>query len=149
MKKNEIIELNGVEYTLELNRDSFVQIDKICNIDKSFEIIYRGLYDYVEDIDDNYNPLENAITDEDLQKEIELKNETLSKLVSRCLFIWLYPNYKLPISKVQEMVKPYLEDEEKAQVIGNKIGQYLRECIDIREEYNQEQKNLKALASKK
>ena len=29
MKKNEIIELNGVEYTLELNRDSFVQIDKI------------------------------------------------------------------------------------------------------------------------
>lgn len=149
MKKNEIIELNGVEYTLELNRDSFVQIDKICNIDKSFEIIYRGLYDYVEDIDDNYNPLENAITDEDLQKEIELKNETLSKLVSRCLFIWLYLNYKLPISKVQEMVKPYLEDEEKAQVIGNKIGQYLRECIDIREEYNQEQKNLKALASKK
>ena len=149
MKKNEIIELNGVEYTLELNRDSFIQIDKICNIDKSFEIIYRKLYDYIEDIDDNYNPLENAITDEDLQKEIELKNETLSKLVSRCLFIWLYPNYKLPISKVQEMVKPYLEDEEKAQMIGNKIGQCLKECIDIREEYNQEQKNLKALASKK
>ena len=147
MKKNEIIELNGVEYTLELNRDSFIQIDKICNIDKSFEIIYRRLYDYIEDIDDNYNPLENAITDEELQKEIELKNETLSKLVSRCLFIWLYPNYKLPISKVQEMVKPYLEDEEKAQMIGNKIGQYLRECIDIREEYNQEQKNLKALAN--
>ena len=136
MKKNEIIELNGVEYTLELNRDSFIQIDKICNIDKSFEIIYRKLYDYIEDIDDNYNPLENAITDEELQKEIELKEETLSKLVSRCLFIWLYPNYKLPISKVQEMVKPYLEDEEKAQMIGNKIGQYLRECIDIREEYN-------------
>ena len=45
------------------------------------------------------------------------------------------------------MVKPYLEDEEKAQMIGNKIGQYLRECIDIREEYNQEQKNLKALAN--
>ena len=147
MKKNEIIELNGVEYTLELNRDSFIQIDKICNIDKSFEIIYRKLYDYIEDIDDNYNPLENAITDEELQKEIELKDETLSKLVSRCLFIWLYPNYKLPISKVQEMVKPYLEDEEKAQMIGNKIGQCLKECIDIREEYNQEQKNLKALAN--
>ena len=87
MKKNEIIELNGVEYTLELNRDSFIQIDKICNIDKSFEIIYRRLYDYIEDIDDNYNPLEHAITDEELQKEIELKDETLSKLVSRCLFI--------------------------------------------------------------
>ena len=34
MKRNEIIELNGVEYTLELNRDSFIQIDKICNVKK-------------------------------------------------------------------------------------------------------------------
>ena len=39
MKKNEIIELNGVEYTLELNRDSFLQIDKICDIKKSIEIL--------------------------------------------------------------------------------------------------------------
>ena len=55
MKRNEIIELNGVEYTLELNRESFLQIDKICNVKKSMEIIQRGLYEYVEEIDDNYN----------------------------------------------------------------------------------------------
>ena len=66
MKKNEVIELNGEEYTLELNRDSFLQIDKICNVKKSMEIISRGLYDYVEDIDDDYNPLENITTDEEL-----------------------------------------------------------------------------------
>jgi len=41
MKKNEIIELNGKEYTLELNRDSFLQIDKICNVKNSMEIIVR------------------------------------------------------------------------------------------------------------
>ena len=51
MKRTEIIELNGVEYTLELNRDSFIQIDKICNVQKSMEIIQKNLYDYVEDID--------------------------------------------------------------------------------------------------
>ena len=54
MKKNEIIELNGVEYTLELNRDSFLQIDKICNVQKSMEIIQKGLYEYVDEIDDNH-----------------------------------------------------------------------------------------------
>ena len=64
MKKNEIIELNGVEYTLELNRDSFLQIDKICNVQKSMEIIQKGLYEYVDEIDDNYNPLENTISDD-------------------------------------------------------------------------------------
>lgn len=148
MKKNEIIELNGVEYTLELNRDSFLQIDKICNVQKSMEIIYRGLYDYVEEIDDNYNPLENMVSDEEIDKEIQLKDETLSKIVERAFFIWLYPNHKLTISQVSEIVRPYLEDETKAQWIGEKLGQYLQECVAMRESYNQERKNLKALANK-
>ena len=57
MKKNEIIELDGKEYTLELNRESFLQIDKLCNIDKSFNIMQRGLYEYMDDveIDDNFD----------------------------------------------------------------------------------------------
>ena len=46
MKKNEIIELNGVEYTVELNRESFLQIDKICNIlfinIKGYHFIYKS-----------------------------------------------------------------------------------------------------------
>ena len=148
MKKNEIIELNGVEYTLELNRESFLQIDKICNVQKSMEIIQRGLYDYVEEIDDNYNPFEDITTDEDIEKEVKLKEDTLYKIVERAFFIWLFPNHKLPISKVKEIIKPYLEDEEKALWIGEKLGEYLQKCVEIREEYNQERKNLKALANK-
>ena len=133
MKRNEIIELNGVEYTLELNRDSFIQIDKICNVQKSMQIIYRGLYEYVEEIDDNYNPLENMVSDEDIDKEIELKDKTLSKIVESAFFIWLYPNHKLTISQVREIVRPYLDDETKAQWIGEKIGQLLQECVSKRE----------------
>lgn len=148
MKRNEIIELNGVEYTLELNRDSFLQIDKICNVKKSMEIINRGLYEYQEEIDDNYNPFENTVSDEDLEKEVELKEQTLCKIVERAFFIWLYPNHKLTISQVKEIVKPYLEDEEKAVFIGEKLGYYLQECVSIREAYNEERKNLKAQVNK-
>ena len=148
MKRNEIIELNGVEYTLELNRESFLQIDKICNVQKSMEIIQRGLYDYVEEIDDNYNPFEDITTDEDIEKEVQLKEDTLYKIVERSFFIWLYPNHKLTISQVKEIVKPYLLDEDKALWIGEKLGEYLQKCVEIREEYNQERKNLKALANK-
>lgn len=148
MKRNEIIELNGVEYTLELNRESFLQIDKICNVQKSMEIIQRGLYDYVEEIDDNYNPFEDITTDEDIEKEVKLKEDTLYKIVERSFFIWLYPNHKLPISQVKEILKPYLEDDKKAEWLGEKLGEYLQKCVEIRQEYNEERKNLKAQINK-
>ena len=149
MKRNEIIELGGQEYTVELNRDSFIQIDKICNITKSMQILNRGLYDYIdeEELDDNYNPLENATSEEDIEKEVKLKEETLNKLAIRSFFIWLYPNHKLPMSKVKEILKPYLEDEKKAEWLGNKLGEFLNKSIEVRQEYNEEQKNLKALTN--
>lgn len=148
MKRNEIIELDGKEYTLELNRDSFVQIDQICNIKKSMEIINRGLYEYNDDIDDNYNPLEHSVSDDDLDKELELKEQTLRKIVIRSFFIWLYPHHKLTISQVKDLLNPYLEDDKKVEFIITKLGQYIRECVEIRESYNQERKNLKAQANK-
>ena len=149
MKKNEIIELNGKEYTLELNRDSFLQIDKICNIQKSMEIIQKGLYDYIDDIDDNYNPLENLTTSEDMEKEVTLKEETLRKIVERAFFIWLYTNHKLTISQVKELVDPYLEDEEKSSFIAEKLGKYLEECVAMTQAYNEERKNLRAQVNNK
>lgn len=148
MKKNEIIELNGVEYTLELNRDSFLQIDKICNVKKSMELIQKDLYEYVDDIDDNYNPLEDAIDETTLENTVKEKEETLYKIVERSFFIWMYPNHKLTISQVKEIIDPYLQDEEKAKWIGEKLGQYLQECVEIRQDYNDERKNLKAQINK-
>lgn len=148
MKKNEIIELNGIEYTLELNRDSFLQIDKICNIEKSMEIARKKLYEYVDEIDDNYNPFEDAISDEEFEKQIEEKEKVVYKLVERSFFIWLYPNHKLPISQVKEIIKPYLDDEDKTEWLVEKLGEYLQKCVELRESYNQERKNLKAQANK-
>ena len=151
MKKNEIIELNGIEYTLELNRDSFIQIDRLCNIDKSVKIIFSDLYDFVDEkeLEDDFNPESLIIDEEELNKKVELKNETLKKLVERAFLIWLYPNHKLKPSEVKEILAPYFEDEEKSEWIGEKIGRYLQECVEIRAEHNQEVKNLKAQVNKK
>lgn len=150
MKKNEIIELNGVEYTLELNRDSFLQIDQLCNIQKSMDIIQRGLYKYMDDeeLSDDFDINSLSVNDEALKEEVELKEKTLYKIIERAFLIWLNPNHHLKPSEVKEILKPYFEDEEKAKWIGEKYGQYLQECIEIRESYNEEQKNLKALANK-
>ena len=149
MKRNEIIELNGVEYTLELNRDSFLKIDQFCDTKKSMEILNRGFYKYVDEVTDETDPFASSleIKEEEVEKEVNLKNETLHKVVERAFWIWLYPNHKLPISKVQEILKPYLEDEEKANWIGQKLGEFLQKSVEVREEYNKS-KNLKAQISK-
>ena len=149
MKRNELITLNGVEYTLELNRDSFVQIDKICNIEQTMKILRKDLYEYVDEIDDDYNPLEDIVSDEDLDKEIEIKNQNLHKIIERAFFIWLYPNHKLKISEVKELLVPYFEDDKKFNELGEKFGELLQNSVSIREEYNQERKNLKAQINKK
>ena len=88
------------------------------------------------------------VSDEEIENEIKLKEETLNKLAERSLFIWLYPNHKLPLSKVKEILKPYLEDEKKAEWLGEKIGEFLHGSIEVRQSYNENQKNLKALANK-
>lgn len=148
MKRNEIILLNNVEYTLELNRDSFLKIDQYSNIKKSMETVKKDLYEYHDEIDDNTDPFAEEIKDEDIEKVVDEKVATLCKIIERAFWIWLYPNHKLAISKVQELLKPYFDDEEKFKWISEKYGEYMQMCVDIRTEYLEEQKNLKALANK-
>jgi len=151
MKKNEIIELNGKEYTLELNRDSFVKIDKLCNIEKTMEIVNKKPYEYIDEIDDNFNPMEDitGLSLEELQKIADERDRVLTNLVERSIFLWLYPNYQLKISEVHELLKPYFEDNQKLEWLGEQVSKYLFECVKIRETYIEEQKNLQALANKK
>lgn len=151
MKKNEIIELNGVEYTLELNRDSFVQIDRACNIAKTMETIQKNLYEYVDDkeLDDDFDVNSLIINEEEIEENVAEKEKALHRLVERAFLIWLNANHHLKPSEVKELLKPYFEDEEKAEFIGGKTMQYLQECIEIRENYNNELKNLKAQTNKK
>lgn len=151
MKKNEIIELNGQEYTLELNRDSFLQIDQLCNIEKTFKLLDRDFYQYYDEVEltDDFDLEKLKLNEEKLEQELEEREKVLFRSIERSFLIWLYPNHKLTPSQVKEILKPYFEDEEKADWIGKQWGNYINECIDIREAYQEEQKNLRALANKK
>ena len=150
MKRNEIIELNGVEYTLELNRESFLQVDKLCNIEKSMNFIKKDLYDYLDDeeLTDDFNLDKLNIDEDKLEEEAEAKEKKIKDIMERAFLIWLNPNHHLNISQVREILKPYFEDDEKFSWLGEQYGKYLQECVEIREEYNKERKNLKAQTNK-
>lgn len=150
MKKEEIIKLNDKEYTLQFNRESFLKIDMLCNVSKSMQIIHKPLYKFYdnEELTDDFDFSKLEISDEQIEKEIELKTNTLKKLGERAFLVWLKPNHNLNISDVKEILKPYWEDEEKSAFIGSKIGEFLRKCVEIRDEYNEERKNLKAQTNK-
>lgn len=148
MKKQEIIELNGVEYTLELNRDSAVQIDKYTNMQKSLEKMNEDIIEYVDEIEDDENPFEDLVDIEKVQEQTEEKLKILQKIIIRAFWIWLYPKHKLNINKVEEIINPYFEDEDKMEFISIKYGEYFRLSTEISQKYIKEQKNLKALTNK-
>ena len=149
MKKNEIIELNDFEYTLELNRDSFLKIDQYSNVKKSMETIQKDLYEYIDEIDDNTDPFAEEIDYDKLEEEANNKINNLHRILERAFWIWLYPEHKLNITEVKEILKPYFDDDDKFQFLCDKYGEYMQKCVEIRNEYNENQKNLKAQASKK
>lgn len=141
MKLHEIIELNGKEYTLELNRQSFLQIDKICNIKKIMAVLQESLYKYVEEIDDDYNPFEEEIDETKFIDMQQKQDKELFKFVERSLFVWLYPNHKLTISQVREMLKPYFEDNSQEGI--DKFNTLLEKVLDCIERCNSVKSDLK------
>jgi len=131
MKRTKEIELNGKQYTLELNRESFAQIDKICNLRKLKAQLEKEPYEYIDEIDDNYNPMENVPNLEEIQKQTEEKINNTLKLYERAFFIWLYPNHKLKLSEVQEILKPYFEDDDKFEWLDNLFNETMNDCVSI------------------
>lgn len=148
MKRNEIVEIDGKEYTLELNRDSFLKIDQYTNIQKSNEIINKDLYEYIDEIDDNVDPFANTISDEELDIAIEEKESTLKKMITRAFWIWLYPNHKLSISQVSEMLEKEFNDDAKFNKLAEMYADLLNKCVEIKTSYEEQRKNLKAQANK-
>ena len=108
-----------------------------------------GLYEHIEEIDDNTDPFASALNDEVLEEEINKKLAIMHKVIERAFWIWLYPNHKLPISEVQKILQPYFDDNDKMTFISEKYSEYLQKCVEIRNEYLEEQKNLKAQINKK
>ena len=148
MKRNEIIELNGVEYTLELNRESVVRIEKYTNLQKTYKEISKPIFEYKEEIEENENPFEEEIKLDEMQEEAEKKLALLKDLYAKAFWIWLYPNHKLNINEVKKILEPYFEDDAKIEALSELYGKFMQLSTEISQKYIEEQKNLKAQANK-
>lgn len=149
MKLNEVIELNGKEYTVELNRDSVVKINQYINMNSAINIIDKPIYEDKSNIEisDNENPFADIISDEELIKQSQIREETLRKVYTRAFWIWLYPIEKMPIKEVAKILEEYLTDDKKAEYISNKYAEFMTKSLELREKYVEELKNQKALAN--
>lgn len=149
MKLNEVIELNGKEYTVELNRDSVVKIDQYINMNNAMEIINNPIYEDKSEVEisDDENPFGDIKTDTEIIEMEKKRAETLKKVYTRAFWIWLYPVEKMPLKKVEEILVEYLEDEDKAIYISQKYTEFTKKSLELREKYIEELKNQKALAN--
>jgi len=148
MKLNEIIKLNGKEYTVELNRESILRIEQYTNLTKSSEEIQKSIFEDKsnKEVADDENPFADEISEDELENNAKSKEDTIKKVYVRAFWIWLYPKEKLSISKVEEILNPYFEDDEKAQELSNMYLDLSKKSVDIRDKFLEERKNLKALA---
>ena len=148
MKKNEIIELNGKEYTIELNRQSAIKIEQYANLQEAMLEMREPLLDYVEDIKEDEDPFANEIDFEEYNRKAEEKLEILKRTITRAFWIWLYPENKLNIEEVKALIEPYFETDKKIKFISENYGKFLSESTEIKDKYLEEQKNLKAQVNK-
>ena len=148
MKKNEVIELNGKEYVLELNRESAIRIEQYTNYQKNIREIAKPILDYKEEISEDEDPFKEEIDFEKIEQDAETKLKTLQDMISKAFWIWLYPNHKLNIGEVKKLIIPYFDKEEDIEFISSKYNEYMKLSTEINQKYIQEQKNLKAQANK-
>lgn len=148
MKLNEIIELNGKEYTVELNRESILRIEQYTNLKNASEKINSSvLKDKSEkDISENEDPFAETISEDKLEQSAKEKEDAIKKVMSRAFWIWLYPQEKLSISQVEEILSPYFDDDDKAKELTDMYLELTDKSVDIRKKYLEERKNLEALA---
>lgn len=148
MKLNEVIELNGKEYTVELNRESILKIEQYTNLRQSSQEINKTVFEdkSKKEISDDENPFAEEISEDELEKSATSKEELIKKVMTRAFWIWLYPQEKLSISQVEEILNPYYDSEEKAKELSDIYMQLTEKSVDIRQKYLDERKNLKALA---
>lgn len=148
----EIIEIDGKEYTLFLNRKGIVAYEKYCKdeygeLEKTREEFKDTIETLQEDkvvINDDTNPFENLdkLDDIDADKNIDLVHKMYVKLY----WIMLYENHKLSLTQVEELYNKAVEEYGELQLQA--LGDQMVEEVNIMPE-NVKQENLKNLAALK
>ena len=144
----EIINIDGVDYTLFLNRKGIMawekfsknEKEKVSQLKEKYEEIIND--DEVKDfdgLDDNTNPFEGLEEIDNLSSDIAYMN----KIYSRLYWIMLYTNHKLSISDAGELYKKACDEYGNEQVIL--LAQQMMDDVNTDPDKGKQLKNLSAL----
>ena len=143
----EVIEIDGKEYTLFLNRKGIIAYEKYAKEEQAkaveLEKKYKPLIVDVKDTDleikDDTNPFEGIESLDDMDEDHKL----VIRLYKKLYWIMLYENHKLSFNEVSDLFDMACEDygEENIVALGN---QMINEA-NTNNVSKKELKNLKAL----
>lgn len=138
----EIIEIDGKEYTLFVNRIGVVNWEKATKLkDKSkyYEDKYANSDKEEYEFNDDINPFEGDM------KDLEEDEKTLIDVYSKFYWMALYKNHKLSVADANSLFEKALEEYGIEQLAD--LAQQMLENINSNN--NKNLKNLKALKSTK
>jgi hypothetical protein len=145
----EIINIDGVDYTLFLNRKGIVAWEKLTNASSKAEKIenrYETFAIKAEEVQikDGDNPFELAGSD---AEELEKDEKELIQLYIKLYWIMLYENHKLNITDVEKLWEQAESEYGADQLI--ELAVQMIDDANSNRTGNNELKNLKALRPKK
>lgn len=149
----EVIEIDGKEYTLFLNRKGIVAFEKYSKEEQEkieeLQNKYKSSIEELEKSDatitDDTNPFENLDDFDNLEQDAEVEKRVYVKLY----WIMLYENYQLSLNSVSELYDKACKEygEDKVRQLADQMVEEIN--IAPKTEANENLKNLKALKPKK
>lgn len=144
----EIINIDGEDYTLFLNRKGIIAWEKYANEENSKLQEISNKYDSLLDfnsnaeINDDTNPFENI---DDIEEDVNTASNSYKKLY----WIMLYENHKFSFKQASDLYEKAVEEYGEGQLIA--LGNQMIEDAnkDKLAKENSELKNLAALRPKK
>jgi hypothetical protein len=149
----EIINIDGVDYTLFLNRKGITawekytksEREKVNELQQKYSNLLNGNEKDIDfdNLKDDANPFEGIEDVDDMDKDIEYMN----KIYSRLYWIMFYTNHKLSISQSDELYKKACDEYGEEQVIL--LARQMLDDVNTDPNKNKELKNLTALKTTK
>ena len=145
----EVIEIDGKEYTLFLNRKGIIAFEKYTKEEEKraseLEKKYKSLIEQKDadndalEIKDDTNPFEGIESFDDIDED----HEMIKNLYKKLYWIMLYENHKLSFNEVGKLYDMACEDygEEKVNELANQMIEEANKDNVSKKEL----KNLKAL----
>lgn len=146
----EFIEIDGVTYTLFLNRKGIVAWEKFCKEEnekiKKLENKYKNVVENSDkeiELNDDTNPFDGIEEMDDFDNDKELIRKTYKRLY----WIMLYTEHKLSISQVDELYEKAIQEYREEDILA--LGQQMIEDMHKDRVSKDNLKNLTALRPKK